>query len=149
MAAGSICILLCFACESFEKASIVPEIHFKSLETISVSDTAVYELVFSFQDGDADFGSNNSSTNVFLVPYQKIDGNYEPVDETLYGLPYSIANDEKLTRSGQNKTIKGEIKIKMLLFPTLIPFDTLRYDFYIVDRAGHESNVESTTDIAL
>jgi hypothetical protein len=54
--------------------------------------------------------------------------------------------DTPLDRVGQNKTVKGFIRIEMYFF--VIPeYDTIRYDFYIVDRALNKSNIESTSDI--
>jgi len=148
--------MLYTSCEAFEQVSEVPEIHFMRY-TPYLADTLdliinAGELVFSFQDGNADFGLdtiNNpeDTVNFFLNPYQKINGVYDSIDADVYGRKYAIHNQERLGRTGQNKTIKGEIKLQIyyLLSP---PYDTIRYDFYIVDRAGNKSNVESTTDIA-
>ena len=149
-------LILCTSCEPFEKVSDVPEIHFISYKTYWI-DTLNFtvkagELVFSFQDGNADFGLNNTvlnpddTVNLFLIPYRKLDGAYEPIDESTYGRKYAIYNSEQLIRTGQNKTIKGEIKVQIYYFLDP-PYDTIRYDFYIVDRAKNESNVESTSDI--
>jgi hypothetical protein len=148
-------IILSSTCKPFEEVSEVPEIHFKSY-TPFLADTLdmtiqAGELIFSFQDGDADFGLSltnpfGDTVNFFLVPYQKINGTYEAIDEDIYGRKYAIYNNERLVRTGQNKTIRGEIKLQIFYLLTP-PFDTIRYDFYIVDRAGHESNTDSTTDI--
>ncbi|MBN2486068.1 MAG: hypothetical protein JXB34_08850 [Bacteroidales bacterium] len=56
-------------------------------------------------------------------------------------LPY----DEKLDRAGQNKTVKGIIRAK-ILFEKTPPLDTMRFEFYVRDRALNKSNVEYTTD---
>ncbi|MBN1118304.1 MAG: hypothetical protein JXA77_13930 [Bacteroidales bacterium] len=56
-------------------------------------------------------------------------------------LPY----DEKLDRVGQNKTVKGTIRIGMF-FPAELPYDTMRLEFYIRDRALNKSNIEVTED---
>jgi hypothetical protein len=148
--------ILSTSCEPFEKVSEVPEIHFMRY-TPYLADTldliiSAGELVFSFQDGNADFGLdtiNNpeDTVNFFLNPYQKINGVYDSIDADVYGRKYAIHNHERMGRTGQNKTIKGEIKLQIfyLLSP---PYDTIRYDFYIIDRAGNKSNVESTSDIA-
>lgn len=143
------------ACEPIENISEVPEINFKSytrylLDTLDITLEAG-ELVFSFQDGDSDLGLDTirhpeDTANLYLIPFQKLNGVYEPIDQETYGRTYAILANERLYRTGQNKTIRGEIKVQIyyLLIP---PYDTIRYDFYIVDRAGHESNVESTPDI--
>jgi hypothetical protein len=143
------------SCEALPKASNVPEIKFKSF-ALSELDTLGFtiktgELIFSFVDGNADFGiipaSNPKDTlNLFLIPFKKTDGIYDSIDMDTYGRSYSVLNDDNLVRVGQNKTIKGEIKLQVYYFITP-PFDTLRYDFYILDRAGNKSNVASTSDI--
>jgi hypothetical protein len=81
------------------------------------------------------------------IPFHKVDMAYEPLNVDTFGRKYAVLNDEALVRIGQDKTIKGEIKLQVYYF--VIPsFDTIRYDFYIVDRAGNKSNVESTSDIS-
>ena len=146
-------LLAVTSCEPFEKVSEIPEVSFKSFELFEIDTLGSHikagELVFSFIDGDADIGLHSGNTedtlNFFLVPYEKLDNVYEPIVDA-DTLKYGIRNDEKLTRVGQNKTIKGEIKLQIYYFLTP-PYDTIRYDFYIIDRAGNKSNIESTTDI--
>jgi hypothetical protein len=146
---------LCFSCEPFEKVSDVPEIHFKSYEAYqldTIGNTIVAgELIFSFQDGNADFGLDTTlnpldTINFFMIPYSKVDGIYDSINADLYGRKYAIYRNDRLDRTGQNKTIRGDIKLQIYYFIPP-PYDTIRYDFYIVDRAGNESNVESTSDI--
>ncbi len=99
---------------------------------------------------DADFGvipNSRDTINLILTPYKKVDMAYEPLDADTFGRKYAVLNDEALVRIGQNKTVKGEIKVQIYYF-VIPPFDTMRYDFYILDRAGHQSNVASTSDIA-
>jgi len=59
-----------------------------------------------------------------------------------YLLPY----DSKMDRVGQNKIIKGIIRDTIHFPPMNLPFDTMRFEFYIRDRALHKSNVEVTDD---
>lgn len=142
------------ACEPFEKVSEIPHITFKNFELYATIDTLGNpikegELTFDFIDGDADLGGNVQrsegfdTVNFYLIPFEKTGGAYYLIpDDTL---KYTIRYDEKLDRKGQNKTIKGEIKLIIKYYTD--PADTLKYDFYVYDRAGHQSNIESTTDI--
>ncbi len=143
------------SCEEVEQISKIPAITFKSFE-LSEMDTMsntilVGTLTFSFIDGDADIGVNtdyadgNDSVNFFLMTFEKLNGIYRPAGNDT--MKYQIRYDERLDRVGQNKTIKGDIELLIYYFVTP-PYDTIRYDFYIVDRAFHKSNTESTTDIA-
>ena len=148
------------ACIKTEPVSPIPEITFKSLSLADV-DTSLDNvllggvLVFDFIDGDADIGvetadANNTNLsdsvryNLFLTPYSKIDGNYSLIEYDSIPPYYSILRDDKLDRVGQNKTIKGTITVVIVDLP---PYDTIRYDFMLRDRAGHNSNVETTTDL--
>jgi len=141
-------------CDPIEKVSDVPEIKFKSFALYDV-DTLGFqikagELIFSFIDGNANFGvlpNSEDTLNLFLLPFHKVNMAYEPLNVDTFGRRYAVMNDEALVRIGQNKTVKGEINLQVYYF--VIPsFDTIRYDFYIVDRAGNKSNVASTSDIS-
>jgi hypothetical protein len=153
MPAVSLAALVLSSCQKIDKASDTPEIKFKSFQLLN-TDTLGFqiktgELVFSFIDGNADFGAEPNSQdtiNLFLIPYEKVNMTYLPLNVDTFGRKYSVMNDPSLVRVGQNKTVKGEIKLQIYYFVTP-PFDTLRYDFYILDRAGNKSNVASTTDI--
>jgi len=147
-------IIVVLSCEPLEKVSEIPAISFKSFDLFEIDTFSnrikVGELKFDFIDGNADLGidpndfSENDTVNLFLIPWEKVGDDYFllPVDT----LKYQIRYDEKLSRVGQNKTIKGELKLMIYYFITP-PYDTLRYDFYITDRAGNNSNTESTDDI--
>jgi hypothetical protein len=150
------------ACEKIEPADPIPEIRFKDFTVADSYDTIgdepvevkACELSFSFIDGDGDIGliddpyDSIDPRNVFIIPFEKSEGSYNRNDE-LDTLAFWIKHDEKMERVGQNKTLKGEIKVKFSYFKNIISgYDTLKFDFYILDRADNQSNVESTTDIA-
>jgi hypothetical protein len=60
-------------------------------------------------------------------------------------LPY----DEKLNRTGQNKTVKGIIRVEIPFQKQEIPeYDSMRFEFFIRDRALHKSNVEIAPDFS-
>ena len=154
--------IVIIACEKIEPADPVPEIGFKDFIVFDSYDTIgdepveikACELIFTFIDGDGDIGliddPNDSidPKNVFIIPFEKYDGSYLRNDE-LDTLAFWIKHNEKMERVGQNKTLKGEIKVKFSYFTTLISdYDTLKFDFFMTDRAENKSNVESTTDIA-
>ncbi len=155
IATVSAALLLAASCDPVEKVSDVPEVTFKSfdlfeLDTIGMK-IKVGELAFNFIDGNADFGidvgsQSEDTVNLFLIAYQKVDGVYDSLSMDTYGRKYTVWNDENMVRVGQNKTIKGEIKLDIFYFLTP-PFDTIRYGFYITDRAGNRSNIDYTSDI--
>jgi hypothetical protein len=157
-----ILIIIAQACVETTPVSTTPEITFKSFNLFLGQDSLqnvrlIGALNFSFIDGDADIGMSIDTTlpdslryNVFLIPFEKIDSTYIPIEiDTSDNKPppfYTIQRNIKLDRVGQNKTIKGNITIN-IEYEIKPPYDTIRYDFYIRDRKGHKSNVESTSDI--
>jgi len=158
---GLIAAIVLVACVETEPVSPVPQVTFKSLEPGILVDTLLDQylpvgiLTFDFIDGDADIGveeeiagdstlSDSIRYNLFLTPYSKFNGHYALIEYDSIPPYYSIINDPKLSRSGQNKTIKGTITLIIVDLPD---FDTIRYDFMLRDRSGNNSNTESTTDI--
>jgi hypothetical protein len=157
-------LAVAYSCVETKPVSTIPQITFKSFKLFEAIDTSLGNhilrgvLEFSFIDGDADIGLdgeiNTADTidednyNLFLIPYQKIDTNYYLIVlDTLLPKPYfRITHDVKMDRVGQNKTLKGNITVNIDYY--IVPqYDTMRYDFYILDRAKNKSNIESTTDI--
>jgi len=152
------------SCVKTEPVLPIPEITFKSLEVYYAYDTLleqylpIGELVFSFIDGNADIGLyeedviddttgwDERNYNVFLTPYQKLDTLYYLIESDSSNPPpyYTIWHNTKLDRVGQNKTIKGTITLTLSDMPQ---YDTIRYEFFIRDRAGNDSNLETTSDV--
>ena len=109
-------------------------------------------LIFSFTDGDGDIGLSAGDT---LPPYNKGSDYYYNLFITYKELQHGILTPIDLplpfntrlpviTPSGNNKAIKGEMEVKLDIYNPLSTYDTICFDFYIVDRALHKSNVVST-----
>ncbi len=158
--------VLFFSCRKIESYPEIPSIEFKSFtlsDSIVVIDSMgnwgkTGELIFGFVDGDGDIGlpppdstsKDTTNYNLFFTLYEKLDGEFAKVDEddlaTLlnYRIPF-------IEMEGQNKTLKGEIKVELsyYLIHGRLEYDTIMYEFYIIDRALHQSNVETTPEIPL
>jgi hypothetical protein len=153
-------ILSFLGCERIEKVSPIPDIKYKDFDVQLGKDSLgnelyVIQVVFSFIDGDGDIGlfltgdPNQDSTNLFFITYQKTpEAEYLPTDDEQDTLVYVIAYDDAMERVGQNKTLKGEIFIDHIYY-FLPDYDTIRYEFYMYDRARNQSNIETTEDIGL
>jgi len=146
------------SCKKIEKLSSVPKIQFTSFTIFDTTDilgnhSKGGRLKFSFEDGDGDLGLNAptegqvDSTDLFFTLFRKEGGvmlptpDNDPLKPSSYRIPY-------MERLGQNKILKGSISVTfMYLFYS--PADTIRYDFYIKDRALNESNIEATSEIVL
>jgi hypothetical protein len=137
----------------------VPRVEFKSFILTEKSNPLgstilTGELVFDFEDGDGDIGFESYSDsltrpdtlkyNLFLTLHEKVNGKYREIDiselksKPFYRIP-------PLDREGQNKTLRGEIQVDIEYYT--IDYDTLKYSFFIMDRAFHRSNVDTTSEI--
>jgi len=117
--------------------------------------TARRQIEFLFEDGDGNLGlrtpeaGETDTTNLFFTLFRKTRGimvqipEGDPLKPSNYRIPY-------MERTGQNKILRGTVSITFLyLFYSTEDTDTVRYDFYIKDRADNSSNIVSTSEIAL
>jgi hypothetical protein len=137
----------------------VPKVEFKSFILEKKMNALNQEiltgtLTFDFEDGDGDIGFEASldslflpdsiKYNLFLTLHERVNGAYREIDTSeLLSPPYYRI--PPLDREGQNKTLKGEISVDIEYYT--IDYDTLRYSFYLMDRAFHRSNVDTTDEI--
>jgi hypothetical protein len=151
-------ILATSSCLKIETLPPEPRIEYRSFDVFDTIDILGNHalggrLKFYFEDGDGDLGMNPPSgdvpdtNNLFITLYRKKGGIWhlgadnDPLKPSDYRIPYMV-------REGQNKILKGVISVTFLyLFYT--PYDTIRYDFYIVDRANNASNEVSTDEIII
>jgi hypothetical protein len=155
-----ISFLILDSCQKVEQLSAVPHIEYTSFSIFDTTDILGNKskggrLKFHFEDGDGDLGLNaptatgdqTDSTNLFFTLFRKEGGvmvpapDNDPLKPSAYRIPY-------MERLGQNKIMKGTISVTFL-YLFYYPGDTIRYDFYIKDRALNESNVASTSEIVL
>ena len=132
---------------------VEPQIEFVGMTKTTMkqgfgSEDSVY-FTLSFTDGDGDLGgvSGKDSLNVFITDKR----NNKPVEQT-FRIPF-------VPEAGAKNGISGEIRFLMYttcclsLEPCIAtpvrPTDTLVYELYIKDRAGHKSNVVQTKPIIL
>jgi len=151
-------LLMLGSCTKIEHLSPIPNIRFNSFAIFDTTDilgnvSKAGRLNFYFEDGDGDIGLKvpsgdvTDTTNLFLTLYRKTDGIMIPatVDDPLYPSGYRIPY---MVRLGQNKILRGTISVTFL-YTFATPGDTIQYDFYIKDRALHESNVATTSEIII
>ena len=156
-----IIIFFClYSCKKIEHVPAAPQIEFTSFTIFDTTDilgnnSKGGRLKFHFEDGDGDLGLNApsqsdtlaDSANLFFTLFRKEGGvmvaapDNDPIKPSSFRIPY-------MERLGQDKILKGTISVTFLyLFYS--PSDTIRYDFYIKDRAENLSNVASTSEIVL
>jgi hypothetical protein len=145
------------SCRKIEQLPAVPFVRF---EKFVVFDTTTLlgkyragRLEFYFEDGDGDLGLNpptgnmSDTTNMFLNLYRKKGGAMVvSTDKNDAFLPYPSYRIPYMERLGVNKILKGTISLTFL-YLSYSPSDTIKYDFFIRDRALNDSNVASTGEI--
>lgn len=104
---------------------------------------------FYFEDGDGDIGirqpligvPDQDTINLYFHQYNKENGVFDVPEDTLnYRIPY-------IERIGQNQVIRGTIEITFL-YIGFSEDDTIKYDFYLLDRASHKSNIATSCEIS-
>ncbi|HUX58432.1 MAG TPA: hypothetical protein VMV77_15785 [Bacteroidales bacterium] len=153
-----VAVLVLDSCRKIEKLPNIPYIEFTSFAVFDTLDilgniNKAGRLKFYFEDGDGDVGLKQPSdiqpdtTNMFLTLFRKSEGTMIlSNDKNDPLLPYSSYRIPYMERLGQNKILKGTISVTFL-YQDYSPDDTIKYDFYIRDRALNESNVASTSEI--
>lgn len=149
----SLASLVIVACEKIKTLPDTPHIGFKSFTVTDAVDSLgntvkAGTLDFNFEDGDGDLGLNapenswSDSINLFVNLYRIENGKLvpapadDPLKPTGFRIPY-------MPREGQNKILKGTIAVTFTyLFYS--DEDSLRYSFYVRDRALNVSNTDST-----
>jgi hypothetical protein len=139
-------------CKDKIEYSIIPEINMSDRQTY----TNPTVMIVGFTDGDGDIGLSEKDTlppyefdpdtinpdvssnkfyyNLLFYYYENIDGSWIEVDLLV---PY-FYRVPVVTPSGQNKALKGEIEVEIMLDPNRP--DSIRFEVELIDRALHVSN---------
>lgn len=151
--------LVFYACEVPRSYPETPEIKFKSISITDTKDTLNNQvkrikLTLSVIDGDGDVGiflggvdniypgfEDLGNANLFITQYEKIDGEFVELD-SLYNFATAYLEPE-----GQDKTLKADFEVTLDYQIVLFDFDTIKYSFYIYDRAKHQSNIGESPEI--
>jgi hypothetical protein len=150
-------VLLLNACTKEEVFPPTPAITFISFDKIAnnstIDDKALLKIFFT--DGDGDLGLDDYDTlppfdtssmyyyNFFIKYFEKQHGNFV---EIVLPLPFN-SRIPRLQSSGNSPSIKGEIELEVNINNPFSPFDTVRFEASICDRALNMSNVITTPEI--
>ena len=147
----SLFLVLFTSCMERKKYPIVPYIEFVSFEKIDNGTPIDNECILTifYTDGDGDLGNldeKDSTTNYFIVYQEKQDGVYvileELIEEFNASLPRIVPSDKK-------QSIDGTIQRKLIFNNPRSPYDTIRFECWLVDRAKHVSNHIFTPEIVV
>lgn len=134
-----------------------PVIAYKSFEPINADDAYLH---FTFTDPDGDIGLSTADDSSITSPYHYdfhsrfqfknyqgtfidsvwVDLSGADSAQYNYRIPY-IENKAK------DKSLSGEIIVKLSGYRPAHTFHNFRYNIYIYDRAHHKSNVVTTPEI--
>lgn len=154
-------VIMISSCEPIEKLPDTPAVEFRYFKVFDTTDILgnIYKagkLTFYFEDGDGNIGldapddNDNDTVNLFLKLYRKTGTQMvlvtDPTDilkPSDYRIPY-------MERTGRNPILRGTISV-FFLYQNYDPADndTVRYEFFLKDRAENFSNTGTTSDIAL
>ncbi len=152
-------LILLNACTKEEVFPIEPAISFISL-TKKASSSAIDDkgiLKIFFTDGDGDLGLDTYDT---LAPFDKSSVYYYNYFIKLFEKQHKTwvevntpmvlnARIPRLNSSGNSKSIKGEIELEVYINNYTSPYDTIRFEASICDRALHISNVITTPELVI
>jgi hypothetical protein len=148
-------ILALDSCGKIETLPPEPRIEYTSFTVFDTTDLLGNKikggkLKFYFEDGDGDLGldvpdetAEADTINLFVNLFRVNNGQISPAPAndpfapTGFRIPY-------MERTGQNKILKGDISV-IFFYLFYSQEDTIKYDFYIKDRAGNSSNSASTS----
>jgi hypothetical protein len=142
------------ACIKKENYPADPVISYKEFQSYD-DDSAYFTLKFT--DGDGDFGLNAGDTsgtysnstpyyyNLYMkYMYQKSDGTW-----SAYFNPNPLVNDTQyykfrvpfIEQPGKDKSMNGEVRVKLTELRPSVTHKSIKYLFYVYDKALHKSNV--------
>jgi len=155
-------LFLFSSCLKVETYPVEPSINFQSFEV--KGDSAI--VTISFTDGDGDIGLSDGDTlppydpssffyfNAYLEYYEMMDGIWVKGTADPNGNNFPTADTivfknrlPNITPIGQNKALKGEIKLILepnYYNPISHHNDSIKYKIFIIDRALHISNTVET-----
>lgn len=158
-------VLLFAACTKPQQYPDIPEIEYRTLTFSDTTDqlqNRIYrgELIFHLTDGDGNIGLNNDEQagpfhpdsfyyhNLFIELLNKENGEFVPFELAVphyYRMPY-------IEPEGQNKTLKATVQVDIdytyaASYP--LPFDTIMYELFVVDRDLNHSNIIETRVVVL
>lgn len=143
-------VLFFSSCLQGTKYPVEPDIKFisatfvDSVEPQLGNPAFIGVITFSFTDGDGDIGVPDGDTtiNMFVSQIGIKNGEWQTPEDLDYTIPY-------ITPDGQNKSLKGEIDIDIMIISAFFPYDSIIYEIYIEDRNENTSNIITTPIIAL
>ncbi len=142
-----------FACnklEEYDNRPIILEGSYYLLQNEQGEDTTLV-LKFTFTDGDGNVGLSPSDTsapidtNVKIDYFEKIDGIFTKI--LIPGTTDTLNFNSRIKEFGSRTSTKAEVEVKVNI--SVVLADTVKFDYYILDKDLNKSNTISTGTIVL
>lgn len=157
-------MIIIFGCPKPRQYSEIPEIKFKQVilyDTVdAISSIKRYKLLFGLIDGDGDVGlkvDDSIGYNIdtiylsnFLASLYEIKNGDTIMVDSLNNYCYKIPNE--IMPFGQNKTLIADVFIDYSFSYDRhgnLPYDSIMFDFFIVDTMLNKSNIIKTPVLSL
>ena len=132
-------VILFISCNKEITVDLAPEIEFISIEPLNAQEYSdEITITIKYVDQDGDLGDNNPEIYNLFVLDNRNDIEYK------FRIP-------RLSPNGSQISIEGNFNIKIngSGITNGLTSQQVNYDIYIVDRAGHVSNLITTSDITI
>lgn len=146
----SIVFFACNKLEEYDNRPIILEGSYSLLQNAQGKDTSLV-LKFTFTDGDGNVGLSTTDTtapfdtNVKIDYFEKIDGVFTKI--LIPGTTDTLNFNSRIKEFGSKTATKAEVEVKVNI--SVVLADTVRFDYYILDKDLNKSNTISTGTIVL
>ncbi len=143
-------LLACNKLEEYDDRPIITEGSYSLLQNAQGKDTSLV-LKFTFTDGDGNVGLSTGDTippydtNVKIDYLEKIDGVFTKI--LIPGTTDTLNFNSRIKTFGSNNPTKAEVEVKVNI--SVVLADTVKFDYYIIDKSLNRSNKMTTGTIVL
>jgi hypothetical protein len=140
----------CNKLEEYDDRPIITEGSYSLLQNAQGKDTSLV-LKFTFTDGDGNVGLSANDTmppydtNVKIDYLEKIDGVFTKI--LIPGTTDTLNFNSRIKTFGSNTPTKAEVEVKVNI--SVVLADTVKFDYYILDKNLNRSNKMTTGTIVL
>lgn len=148
--ASLIFITACNKVESYDNTPYITESSFDLEKNASGFDTGLV-LKFTYTDGDGNVGLTDADTippydkNVIIDYYEKQGNVFRKI--LIPGTTDTLNFNSRIKAFGVGNPTKAEVSVKINI--GVVIADTVRFDYYIIDKDLNRSNLKTTGPIGL
>ena len=140
----------CNKLETYDDRPIIISNSYSLLKSDTGKDTTLL-LTFTYTDGDGNVGLSESDTmppynaNVMIDYFEKIDGKFTKI--LIPGTTDTLNFNSRIKKFGSGNPTKAEVTVNVNI--AILLADTVKFEYYLLDKKLNKSNTVSTGSIAL